>query len=244
MEAIVKYFLLPSGMILTLVILGFILLFIRKAKRIGFYLLLSAGVLYVFFGTGPVSFWLLGNLEYQYPFVMTLEASDNAKPIVVLAGHAEKDASIPISSNVNSSTAFRLIEAVRLLQKNPESEIIVSGNNDVAHIMKQLLVEVGIPADKVVVENQSTSTYESALFLKDKLMYRDFFLVTSAGHMPRAMGVFTKQHLNPLPAPTDYMSRKNYMAISYLPSPLHLYYSDLAVHEYLGILWYKLTGRL
>jgi hypothetical protein len=58
------------------------------------------------------------------------------------------------------------------------------------------------------------------------------------------MGVFKKQQMNPLPAPTDYMSRKNYMAISYLPSPLHLYYSDLAVHEYLGILWYKLTDRI
>jgi uncharacterized SAM-binding protein YcdF (DUF218 family) len=60
--------------------------------------------------------------------------------------------------------------------------------------------------------------------------------------MPRSVGVFRKQGLNPLPAPTDYMSRKNYMAISYLPSPLHLYYSDLAVHEYLGILWYKIRG--
>ena len=59
MEAFIKYFLLPSGMILTLVVLGFILSFMRKARRIGLYLILSAGILYVFFGTGPFSFWLL-----------------------------------------------------------------------------------------------------------------------------------------------------------------------------------------
>ena len=243
MEAFIKYFLLPSGMILTLVVLGFILSFIRKARRVGLYVILSAGILYVFFGTGPVSFWLLGHLEYQYPFIESINAANEGRTIVVLAGHAEKDLNRPVSSNVNSSTAFRLIEAIRLLRKNPKSKVIVSGYY-ASPIMKQPLVEVEIDKDKVVVENQSTSTHESALNLKDKLLNREFFLVTSAGHMPRAMGVFKKQHMNPLPAPTDYMSRKNYMAISYLPSPLHLYYSDLAVHEYLGILWYKLTDRI
>jgi uncharacterized SAM-binding protein YcdF (DUF218 family) len=240
MEAIIKYFLLPSGMILTLVILGFILVFAKKSKKLGLYLLLSAGILYVFFGTGPVSFWLLGNLEYQYPFVKSTDASRQGSTIVVLAAHAEKDVNRPVSSNVNSSTAFRLIEAVRLFRKNPKSKVIVSGPDSMSLVMKQVLVELGISADNIVVENKSGSTHESALNLKDKLEHGDFFLVTSAGHMPRSMGVFKKLNMNPMPAPTDYMSRKNYMAISYLPSPLHLYYSDLAVHEYLGILWYKL----
>lgn len=89
MEAIVKYFFLPSGMILTLVILGFTLVFAKKSKKLGLYLLLSAGILYVFFGTGPVSFWLLGNLEYQYPFVKSIDPSNKGQPIVVLAAHAE-----------------------------------------------------------------------------------------------------------------------------------------------------------
>jgi hypothetical protein len=109
MEAIVKYFLFPSGMILTLVILGFILVFAKKSKKMGLYLLLSAGVLYVFFGTDPVSFWLLGNLEYQYPPQNIHKTFDKVHAIVVLAGHAEKDLNIPISSAVNSSSAFRLI---------------------------------------------------------------------------------------------------------------------------------------
>jgi len=244
MEAIVKYFLLPSGMILTLVILGFILVFAKKSKKMGLYLLLSAGILYVFFGTGPVSFWLLGHLEYQYPHLDDHKAFDKVNTVVVLAGHAEKDLNRPVSSNVNSSTAFRLIEAVRLLQKNPKSKIIVSGPDDVPIVMKQLLVEIGIDNDQIVVEDQSTNTFESALKLKEIIQHKSFFLVTSAGHMPRSMGVFKKLHMNPIPAPTDYMSRKNYMAISYLPSPLHLYYSDLAVHEYLGILWYKLKNYI
>ena len=32
--------------------------------------------------------------------------------------------------------------------------------------------------------------------------------------------------------------------LGFFPSPLHLSYSDLAVHEYLGIAWYWLTDRL
>ena len=173
----------------------------------------------------------------------SINTTNIGQPIVVLAGHAEKDLNRPVSSYVNSPSAFRLIEAIRLLQKNPKSELIVSGYG-AAQVMKQLLVEVGIDMEKANIENQSTSTYESALFLKDKLLDRNFFLVTSAGHMPRAMGVFKKQQMNPIPAPTDYMSRKNYMAISYLPSPRHLMYSDLAIHEYLAIMWYKFTNRI
>jgi len=123
MEAIAKYFLLPSGMILTLVILGFILVFAKKSKKIGLYLLLSAGILYVFFGTGPVSFWLLGNLEYQYPHLGNQKAFAKVNTIVVLAAHAEQDVNRPISSNVNSSTAFS-----NVLVDSSSMTILLSGN--------------------------------------------------------------------------------------------------------------------
>ena len=75
-------------------------------------------------------------------------------------------------------------------------------------------------------------------------MILPFILVTSAGHMPRSMHVFKKAGLNPIPAPTHYLTRKNNLAISYLPSPLHLRYSDLAIHEYAAILWYHVKNRL
>ncbi len=58
---------------------------------------------------------------------------------------------------------------------------------------------------------------------------RPFFLVTSAGHLPRTMAAFAKLGMTPIPAPTDYRLSRNVRRASILPSPMHLYGSDLAV---------------
>jgi uncharacterized SAM-binding protein YcdF (DUF218 family) len=110
--------------------------------------------------------------------------------------------------------------------------------------MKKLLVSLGIPESRIAVENQSSNTFESAVQVARILKGKRCILVTSAGHMPRAMGSFKKQGMNPIPAPTHFMSIKKFRWSHYLPSPLHLGYSDLAVHEYLGIIWYRLTNRI
>ena len=110
--------------------------------------------------------------------------------------------------------------------------------------MKEVLLSLGLPDNQVIIEAESRSTFENAIVLQKKLNDRSFILVTSAGHMPRAVAVFKKLGMNPIPAPTDYQVGNNPLASHYLPSPSHLIYSDLAVHEYLGILWYRITRRL
>jgi uncharacterized SAM-binding protein YcdF (DUF218 family) len=244
MIEIIKYFILPSNLIILFFILGCIFFVGIRKKRIAIYFYISAVVFYIIFGCGTISYWLLGNLEYQYPALNSLDDSDRIDTIVVLSGYAEADYKIPISSSVNSSSAYRIIEAIRIFRNYPKAKIIISGSGDIPNIIKQLAVSIGLNPNNIGVENQSTSTYESALNLQKELTERKIVLVTSAGHMPRAMAVFKKFGMNPTPAPTDYMSKKNYLAISYLPSPLHLMYSDLAVYEYLGLLWYRLSNRL
>jgi uncharacterized SAM-binding protein YcdF (DUF218 family) len=71
-----------------------------------------------------------------------------------------------------------------------------------------------------------------------------FILITSAGHMPRAIGAFVKAGMDPVPAPTNFMSVRERRFMDYLPAPHHLVYADLAVHEYLGMAWYRLTGKM
>ena len=244
MEEIVKYLALPSNLIIICFMLGLLLVLVRKAKRLGFFLLTVAVLFYIIFGTGPVSYWLLGNLEYRYPPLRSFDRLDRVDAIVVLAGHGESDLNRPISSEVNSSSAFRIIETIRIFKHFPNAEILISGQGDVPEIMKRLAVSLGLPSNRITIENQSTNTYESAINVPTVLADKPFILVTSAGHMSRSMGVFQKLGMKPIPAPTDYMTRKNYLAISYLPSPIHLMYSDLAVHEYLGLVWYRLTNRL
>lgn len=197
--------------------------------------------IFLIFGSGPVSFLLLGSLEFQISPAGPAERGQ-ADTIVVLAGHAESHPDHPISSQLNRASAFRLLESLLLVQRRPNSTVIVSGKGEVATIMRDVVLLSGVPADQVILDSISSSTYESAKNLSPRLGQSPFLLVTSAGHMPRAMGVFNKSGAHPLPVPTDYMTKKNPLATQYLPSPVHLHYSDLAISEYVALIWYRFNG--
>ena len=237
MEEIVKYLLIPSNLITLLLMTGVLLLFVAHCRKIGLRCLGLAAILYIIFGSGPVSFWLLSTLEYQYPAVSDPASHAGVKVIVVLAGDAQYDSLVPVSSQVNSSSAFRLIEAARLLQVHTEASVMISGQEAVPGIIKEVLVSIGIPANKVTIDNLSSSTFKSAKNLSPVLGEKAFFLVTSAGHMPRAVQTFKKQGMQPIPAPSNYLTRRNILATQYSPSPSHLQCSDLAIHEYLALFW-------
>ena len=161
-----------------------------------------------------------------------------------MTAYAERDPLVPLSSQVNGASARRLLEALRILNELPELSVIITGGRDIPEIMKEVLVAAGVDEDKVLLDRSSESTFESARNVSELVKGKTFVLVTSAGHMPRSMQVFEKQGVVPIPAPTDYRVRKNYLAIHDLPSPLHLEYSDLAVHEYAAILWYRLRNQI
>lgn len=220
-----------------------VLLCFRSGRKLGMRLGVMAFVLYAVFGAGPVSYLLLGHLEYQIPPATVAERSD-VRTIVILAAHAEPDSAIPLSSHVNTPSAFRLLEALKLFREVPDAVMIVSGAGVVPSVMREVLVSAGVPDDHVRIDGASFSTVESVKHLSPVLSRSPFLLVTSAGHMPRALKVFEKAGLHPRPAPTHYLTRRNWMAIQYLPSPIHLQYSDLAVSEYEALLWYRLRGWL
>lgn len=243
MAAFGKYFILPSSWILVGALAGIVLLCFRSTRKYGGVLGFAALTLYMFFGSGPVAFLLLGHLEYLIPAASQSER-EGALTIVVLAAHAETEAGVPLSSFVNNASAVRLLEALSLFQAVPGTRVIVSGGGETPTIMRDVLMSAGIPPDRILVDGASTSTFESAIHLRPALENAPFLLVTSAGHMPRAIGTFLKAGANPRAVPTHFMTRRNWLAIQYLPSPVHLGYSDLAVSEYAALLWYRLRGWL
>ena len=235
---------MPSGWIVILSVCGGLLFLLKSKKKIAGGLVGAALVLYLVFGTGIISFWLLGNLETRYPQLKEDDRLKGVKEIVVLTGYAETDPILPPSSQVNFASSFRLLEARRILHFLPEAKVIITGSQEVPAIMGNLLVSLGVPQSRIVLENDSSNTFESAVQIRRILRETPFILVTSAGHMPRSMGTFRKMGMTPIPAPTNFMSIKKFQFTHLLPSPLHLNCSDLAVHEYAGIAWYWLTNRL
>lgn len=237
------FLLLPSNLILLLAVGGFLFLATGK-KKTALRFFTTALALYVILGTAVTSSWLIGSLENKYPRVKSADDLRHAKQIVILAGYAEKHPTLPLSSCVNFPTAYRIMEGIRIARMIPDSTVLISGKGQVPAVMKELLVSLGMPAGRVQTDRDSGNTYESAINVKRLAGSRQIVLVTSAGHMPRAVGSFRKVGLDPVPAPTNHMRMLRYRFADFLPSPAQLVYSDLAVHEYIGITWYRLTDRI
>jgi uncharacterized SAM-binding protein YcdF (DUF218 family) len=230
---------LPSGAVALLFLLGIIAVFARTAP--GWLPLTGAGLLARFRQWAGTTL-LMSPLEYAYPALDRQEYPD-ASVIVVLTGYAAEDANMPFSSLLNSSSAFRVIEAASLFAERPHSRIIVSGSQPAARIMAEQLRRFGVPPEKLTIDGQSPDTSDSAAAIAGLAGGEPLVLVTSAGHMKRAVGVFRKQGLEPIPAPTDYQLPRDVHAASWTPSALHLRESDYAIHEYLAMAWYELSGK-
>lgn len=244
MNLLSEYLLLPSGIIAVLTLLALVVWLIPRVRSMAVIPLFAAALLYLVLGNGLTSFWIMSHLEYEYLPGQEVVTGEVADAMVVLTGYAKANASIPLSANVNATSGFRVLEAARIFNRARRMSVIISGNGEVPMIMRDLLVAMGVPEKFITTDTVSYNTYESAVNLRDRLMGKRFYLVTSAGHMPRAMGVFLKQGLEPVPAPTNYLSTPSMRDWNILPNGQHLAISDLAVHEYLGLMWYRLLDRI
>jgi uncharacterized SAM-binding protein YcdF (DUF218 family) len=114
--------------------------------------------------------------------------------------------------------------------------------------MRQTLENVGVPGGMIWTEGASRSTYESALFtarlLRAKNIHR-IVLVTEAYHMPRSAQCFRKQGLEVIAAGCA----ARYLQIDgrwtqFFPSPRMISYNEDSLHEWIGLAWYRLSGRI
>jgi len=227
---ILEMFLLPSVFVLVLILIGIILIFRKKRGKLGKILIILGILLYYLFSITPVADSIISPLEKQYQPVQK-EELNKADKIVLLLGGKESD-------------VLRASEVLRLY--NLQSAIIISGRDPLspkieeAKEVKEFLTERGISAENIILEDKSRNTFESAKNIKEILDDEPFFLVTSAYHLPRAIETFQKARTNPIPAPADFKIEKNYDILDFFPDTENLRNSDIALHEYFGILWYRL----
>lgn len=194
---------------------------------------------------------LLNTLQSRYSPLMHPPAHVSA--IVVLGGGVNSKKKYPPNLTLGSASLSRLIEGIRLFkeitQTNAHAQLILSGGRvfedpAIAGKMRNTAVMLGIDEKNIVLENGSQDTHEEAVYLKTTLGNKPFILVTSAYHMWRAMDLFEKLGMHPIPAPTQFMAYKHNFILYYIPNTNSLMISDIVIHEYLGLLWGKLRGYL
>lgn len=198
----------------------------------------------------PAFAWIpLRFLEGPYP--PGLPPMDGVEAVVVLASEV-----LPVTANRLAPTlAFdtyqRTQHAALVYQSAPSVPLLTTGKGSVdppsyAASMKVALEQFGVPADRIWVEEQSRSTYENALYSGNMLRGRGIHkiaLVTEAYHMYRAERCFRKQGLEVIPAPCCFRSDPD-DGPAVLPSYRAIAWNEDSLHELLGILWYKIRGRI
>ena len=246
----VLWFLLqPSSLMLGAAIAGAILIASAR-KRLGRALLWGAIAALLICGLSPLGDLLIQPLERRFARA-DLEHGAPIAGIIVLGGAEDSRAEgSPQLAGLNEA-AERYTEAVVLARRLPDVRLIFSGGSGAllrmqapeAETAGRLFVALGIAKERLVLEQQSRDTYQNALFtarLLDPRPGERWLLVTSAWHMPRAIGCFRRAGFAVEAWPVDYrapVARFN----NSLPDGLRRV--DFVMREYVGLLAYYLAGR-
>lgn len=203
---------------------------------------------------------ILRTLESQYPplhFSRIVAHQDGGsetlpvKWIVVLAGGVARDADLPHQLQISHHSRIRLVEGIRLHRMIPGSKIILSGGlgfngSPAATALSRVAEELGVNRANMVLEVESRDTKDHPLYVRNLVHDDPFILVTSAFHMPRAVKLFTKQGLTPIPAPAGHWIPpvSFWSPANLFPSAAGLRLAELAWHEYLGLTWAWARGQI
>lgn len=136
---------------------------------------------------------------------------------IVLGGMFQNDADVNRLSVRRG--ADRIWQAMDLYYSKKIDKIALIGKNgevlvnwmDEATLLKDKLVEFGIPEEDIIVENESMNTHQNAMFTAELFkttypQYKDFLLITSAFHIKRAKACFDKQGLETTAYPVGQIS--------------------------------------
>ena len=245
----------PLPVSLEISFLGLALLWFTRKQRAGRLLVSFRLLTLTLLSYGAISDQLLGHLENEYePYnVNSLNQDSNYRIqfVVVLGGGHISDPTLPITSQIDDSALVRLVEGIRVYRRHPGSRLVLSGGSAFdpiphAELMARVAKEIGVDENDILIEAQSKDTRDEAHLIKSIVGSSPFVLVTSASHMPRAMALFKKLDLNPIPAPTGHRvkDRQRVHPGMFFPNSIDLRKSERAFHEYLGIRWARLRGQI
>lgn len=245
----------PSSLIVGLLLLGMVLgrfmRFEAAGRRlvwIGIILLIGGGIL-------PVGTALIVPLEQRFPAPHGKLPAEPIAGIIVLGGYEDGRITAARGTLTLNEAAERLTETAVLAYRLPTARVIVSGGSgsilredrEATGEIADFLATIGVSRDRITLENRSRTTYENAVFARDLIKPQStqrWLLVTSAAHMPRAVGAFRSQGFDVVAWPADFRTKDSGDIVRAFASiPAGLRRLDDATQEWLGLLAYFLAGR-
>jgi len=247
---ILYFFLSPFVWVFILVILTALAKTENKRKKLA-----GIALAILLFFSNP---WLINNL--QYPFhapPMPMAASERYDVGIVLGGMTSYDR-VNKQGHFNMSSD-RFIQTALMYKKGHIKKIIASGGQNgmfsednfmEADFIAKNLIDLGIPAEDIWIENQSKNTIENALFSKKIIdsnggLKTKAVLITSAFHIPRATLSFEQAGIAVRPYPCAFSmlpSATSFNAASMIPASWAMESWGSFFRELIGMTYLKLKG--
>ncbi|NBN63734.1 YdcF family protein [Pannonibacter tanglangensis] len=244
----------PSNFLVLLALAGLCALLFARTRRLG-RLAVGAAVLgLAVAGFSPLANIVLLPLEQRFSQPDPLPA--HVDGIIVLGGAIDTVVSGVRPYPAITTAGERLTVVPDLARRYPAARIVHSGGQGVlfgntsteAEAAQRIFAGFGLDPARVLLEGKSRNTWENAMETRALLRPKDgetYLLVTSAMHMPRAMGVFRQAGWTGLvPYPVDWRTRgeeDRWLGFDAISEGLTRL--DLAVREWIGLVAYWLSGR-
>jgi len=252
LSRILGFFAYPSNVLIAIGLLGLVLL-LTRFTRLASWLIVTSLVLIAVAGLSPLGNALILPLEQRFP---PWDASRGPPDgIVLLGGMISPDVSAARGAVALNEAAERITVTAELARRYPNARIVLTGGRNAlifdegieAVFAVRQLEALGVAHDRIAAEEQARNTIENAVFSRlvaNPKPGERWLLVTSAYHMPRAMAVFRAAGFPVEAYPVDWRTRGPIDMVrpfASLGDGRRL--TDTAVHEWAGLLAYRLTGK-
>lgn len=247
----VAFLFFPSNALIILGLAGLVLA-VTRWKRAGAAMMAASIVLLGTAGFLPVGNALTHVLEARFP--AWREAGGAPDGIVVLGGAISPKLSQAHGESVIDGDAGRITALIKLARAYPAARIVYSGGDasllssesPEADYVYPLLDSFGISRNRVLLETRSRNTAENAAFTKELVNPKTterWLVVTSAQHMPRAIGCFRKAGFQVEAYPVGWRTTQHFDSFGERTLSDGLKRLDSAAYEWIGLLAYRVTGR-
>ena len=244
-------FLSPSQILVLSAALGALLLAAGR-NRAGKVLAVAGGCGLLVFALLPTAHLLGQPLELRFP---QPELPTRITGIILLSGAERPRATQVYGQPQLNWAAARYTTALRLSARHPEASLVFSGGPAVeprtgrpgqTWVARQLLGDLAHDPAAIRYDESSIDTCDNAANTRALVQPRrdeTWVLVTSAIHMPRAMACFRAVGWEVVPQPADYLSMRPEFGAGAMRVTTNLSVLDTALHEWLGLAFYRMTGR-